>query len=128
MAVPGGPRFGYRFTEKVPRKALVLPGVDIPVEVDGARVQIPWDLLAKMGLDPAMLQQAAGKVQAVAGAMGPTQNGLPSAGAARLRGPRDAGDAPVLLDRRSAASDGRRERLARAAGSTAQRRDVFRDG
>ena len=30
VAVPGCPRFGYRFTNKVPRKALVLPGVRHP--------------------------------------------------------------------------------------------------
>jgi Short C-terminal domain len=43
VAVPGRPRFGYRFTEKVPRKALLLPTADIPVDVDGDRVRIPWD-------------------------------------------------------------------------------------
>jgi len=35
-------------TEKVPRKALLLPGADIPVEVDGDRVRIPWDQIGSM--------------------------------------------------------------------------------
>jgi hypothetical protein len=48
VAVPGRARFGYRFTEKVPRKALVLPGADIPVELDGDRVRIPWDQIGSM--------------------------------------------------------------------------------
>jgi hypothetical protein len=43
VAVPGRPRFGYRFTEKVPHKALLFPASDIPVDVDGDRVRIPWD-------------------------------------------------------------------------------------
>jgi hypothetical protein len=48
VAVPGRPRFGYRFTDKVPRKALVLPGNDIPVEIEGDRVRIPWDQVGSM--------------------------------------------------------------------------------
>jgi hypothetical protein len=48
VAVPGRPRFGYRFTEKVPRKALLLPTADIPVEVDGDRVRIPWDQIGSV--------------------------------------------------------------------------------
>jgi hypothetical protein len=48
VAVPGCPRFGYRFTDKVSRKALLLPGADIPVEVDGERVRIPWDQIGSM--------------------------------------------------------------------------------
>ncbi len=48
VAVPGRPRFGYRFTDKVPRKALLLPGIDIPIELDGDRVRIPWDQIGSM--------------------------------------------------------------------------------
>ena len=48
VAVTGRPRFGYRFTDKVPRKALLLPGIDIPVELDGDRVRIPWDQIGSM--------------------------------------------------------------------------------
>jgi hypothetical protein len=48
VAVPGRPRFGYRFTEKVPRKALLLPTADIPVDVDGDRVRIPWDQIGSV--------------------------------------------------------------------------------
>ena len=48
VAVPGRPRFGYRFTEKVPRTALVLPTADIPVDVDGDRVRIPWDQIGSV--------------------------------------------------------------------------------
>jgi hypothetical protein len=48
VAVPGRPRFGYRFTEKVPRKALLLPTADIPVDLDGDRVRIPWDKIGSV--------------------------------------------------------------------------------
>jgi hypothetical protein len=59
VAVPGQPRFGYRFTEKVPRKALLLPGADIPVEVDGERVRIPWDQVGSMDKFVSSLASAA---------------------------------------------------------------------
>jgi Short C-terminal domain len=48
VAVPGRPRFGYRFTDKVPRKALLFPASDIPVEIDGDRVRIPWDRIGSV--------------------------------------------------------------------------------
>jgi hypothetical protein len=48
VAVPGRCRFGYRFTKRVPHKTLLLPGADIPVEVDGDDVQIPWDQLGSV--------------------------------------------------------------------------------
>jgi hypothetical protein len=48
VAVPGRPRFGYRFTEKVPRKALLLPGTDIPVDVHADEVRIPWDQIGSV--------------------------------------------------------------------------------
>jgi hypothetical protein len=48
VAVPGRPRFGYRFTQKVPRKALLFPTADIPVDVDGDRVRIPWDQIGSV--------------------------------------------------------------------------------
>ncbi len=48
VAVPGRPRFGYRFTKRVPRKALVLPGSDIPVDVDEDGVRIPWDQIGSV--------------------------------------------------------------------------------
>jgi hypothetical protein len=59
VAVPGQPRFGYRFTEKVPRKALLLPGADIPVEVDGGHVRIPWDQVGSMDKFVSSLASAA---------------------------------------------------------------------
>lgn len=59
VAVPGRSRFGYRFTDKVPRKALVLPGADIPVEVDGDRVRIPWDQIGSMDKFVSSLASAA---------------------------------------------------------------------
>lgn len=43
VSVPGQPRYGYRFQKRVPRKAVVLPGADIPVEVDAHEVSIDWD-------------------------------------------------------------------------------------
>jgi Short C-terminal domain len=48
VSVPGRPRFGYRFTKRVPRKALLLAGSDIPVEVDAGDVQIPWDQIGSL--------------------------------------------------------------------------------
>jgi Short C-terminal domain len=48
VSVPGRPRFGYRFTKRVPRKALLLPGSDIPVEVDADDVRIPWDQIGSL--------------------------------------------------------------------------------
>lgn len=71
VAVPGRSRFGYRFTEKVPRKALVLPGVDIPVEFDGARVRIPWDQVGSMDTFVSGLASAAKVARSVASAPSP---------------------------------------------------------
>jgi Short C-terminal domain len=52
VSVPGRPRFGYRFTKRVPRKALLLPGRDIPVDVDvdadADEVRIPWDQIGSV--------------------------------------------------------------------------------
>lgn len=48
MSVPGRPRFGYRFTKRVPRHALLLPGTDIPVDVDADGVRIPWDQIGSL--------------------------------------------------------------------------------
>jgi hypothetical protein len=69
VAVPGRPRFGYRFTEKVPRKALLFPGSDIPVDLDGDRVRIPWDQIGSVDTfvpSLASLAQAARSTSAVA--------------------------------------------------------------
>ena len=48
VSVPGRQRFGYRFTKQVPRKALLLPGSDIPVDVDADEVRIPWDQIGSV--------------------------------------------------------------------------------
>ncbi|MEA2314451.1 MAG: hypothetical protein QOI03_1143 [Solirubrobacteraceae bacterium] len=48
VSVPGRPRFGYRFTKRVPRKVLLLPGTDIPVDVDADGVRIPWDQIGSV--------------------------------------------------------------------------------
>jgi len=45
VAIPGEPRFGYRWLGRAPRKLIVRPGTDIPVLYDPARphaVDIPW--------------------------------------------------------------------------------------
>jgi hypothetical protein len=49
VSVPGRPRFGYRITRGIPRKALVLPGADIPVEVNADGVGVPWDQIGSVG-------------------------------------------------------------------------------
>jgi hypothetical protein len=43
VSVPGRPRYGYRWKKRIPRKRIVLPGADIPVDVDGDQIEIPWD-------------------------------------------------------------------------------------
>jgi putative oligomerization/nucleic acid binding protein len=43
VSMPGQPRYGYRFKKRVPRKTIVIPGADIPVQVDAHDVQIDWD-------------------------------------------------------------------------------------
>lgn len=43
VSVPGRPRYGYRWKKKVPRKTILLPGTDIPVELNGHEIEIPWD-------------------------------------------------------------------------------------
>jgi len=81
VAVPGRPRFGYRFTDKVPRKALVLPGIDIPVELDGDRVRIPWDQIGSMDKFVTSLASAAKAARAaspIASAAQPPSAEVPS--------------------------------------------------
>jgi hypothetical protein len=78
VAVPGRHRFGYRFTEKVPRKALVLPGADIPVEVDGDHVSIPWEQVGSMDKFVSGLAAAA-KAARSASAIASTQPPSPAA-------------------------------------------------
>ncbi len=68
VALPGRPRYGYRFTDKVPRKALVLPGVDIPVEVDGDRVRIPWEQVGSIDKFASSIAQAASAARSAAAA------------------------------------------------------------
>jgi hypothetical protein len=43
VSVPGEPRRGYRWRKRMPRNTVVLPGTDIPVEINGDGVQIPWE-------------------------------------------------------------------------------------
>lgn len=43
VSVPGRPRYGYRWQKKVPRRTILLPGTDIPVELNGEEIEIPWD-------------------------------------------------------------------------------------
>jgi hypothetical protein len=43
VSAPGRPRYGYRWKKKVPRKTILLPGTDIPVELNGEEIEIPWD-------------------------------------------------------------------------------------
>ena len=69
VSVPGRPRFGYRFTERVPRKALLLPGTDIPVDVDADGVRIPWDQIGSVSSlvsSLASLAQAPGPASPIA--------------------------------------------------------------
>jgi hypothetical protein len=43
VSEPGQARYGYRYTKRVPRKTIIFPGADIPVEVSAEGVSIPWD-------------------------------------------------------------------------------------
>jgi hypothetical protein len=108
VAVPGRPRFGYRFTEKVPRKALVLPGVDIPVEVDGARVQIPWDQVGSMDKFVSGLASAAKAARSAAlAAPPPAANGAASDPLDDLRRLGKLRDAGILTEAEFAAEKAR---------------------
>jgi hypothetical protein len=61
VSVPGRARYGYRWKKKVPRKTIVLPGTDIPVELKGEEIEIPWDRIVSTwsGLAPAQAPLAA---------------------------------------------------------------------
>jgi hypothetical protein len=43
VSVPGRPRFGYRYTKKLPRRLILLPGTDVPVKTAGSGLEIQWD-------------------------------------------------------------------------------------
>jgi hypothetical protein len=102
VAVPGRPRFGYRFTEKVPRKALLFPGSDIPVDVEGDRVRIPWDQIGtvdKFLPSIASLAQAARSASAVASVAPPPPAAAPApAAAAAAAAGEDPGGSDPLDD------------------------------
>jgi hypothetical protein len=62
VSVPGRPRYGVRWRHRPPRKKLVIPGTDLPVQVDPSdpqRIEIPWESLgstpAPAAPDPATL-------------------------------------------------------------------------
>jgi hypothetical protein len=62
VAIPGEPRFGYRWLGKAPRKLVVRPGANIPVLYDPARphqVDISWD---EIGTTVPMLARAANAI------------------------------------------------------------------
>lgn len=102
VAIPGRPRFGYRWQGKAPTDRLVRPGTNIRVLYDPARpdeVDIPWD---EVGVKKSDMLQAAKEIaravrngQAVPAARAPSQSPNPSvAGSA-------GGDPIALLERLS---------------------------
>jgi hypothetical protein len=118
VAVPGRPRFGYRYTRKIPRRLILLPGTDVPVKTTGAGLEIQWDLVEsawdeKAVYKAAMAAVAAKQNQAAAptAAQAPAATVTPAASAEdpldqlkRLGELRDAG---VLTDTEFAAEKAR---------------------
>jgi putative oligomerization/nucleic acid binding protein len=112
VSVPGRPRFGYRFTKGVPRKALLLPGADIPVDVDGEDVRIPWDQIgsvtnfAKSLASLAQARRAAPPIESVAPAP-PADDPGPSDPLDDLRRLGNLRDAGILTEAEFAAEKAR---------------------
>jgi len=49
VSVPGRPRYGVRWRQRPPRKRLVIPGTDLPVQVDPSdpqKIEISWESLS----------------------------------------------------------------------------------
>ena len=62
VSVPSRPRYGVRWRQRPPRKKIVLPGTDLPIQVDPSdpqKIEISWESLSSSPWDFAARASAA---------------------------------------------------------------------